>query len=104
MSKAVLVLLGGLAATAAVGQTPLNESHPRVVYGTHMRTLGGKFAMDVGTGKPGECGSKLWYHDPGLIVKKEPAGTCVLAGGGAPVPQYKITFIEDTPEERAEAK
>src|SRR5262245_23331473 len=102
MSKAIFVFLGGLAAGMATAQAPLNESNPRVVYGTNMGSLDGKFMMNVGTGKPGECGTKLWYHDPGLIVKKEPAGSCVpLGSAGPPIPQYKITFIEDTPEERA---
>jgi hypothetical protein len=106
MSKAIFVLLGGLAATAAIAQTPHPDAPAgaRAVYGTNMRTLEGKFAMDVGTGKAGECGTKLWYHEPKLIVKKEPAGTCLVPGAGQPVPQYKITFIEDTPEERAEVK
>ncbi len=106
MSKTVLVLLLALAAAPAVAQSPTSEppTTPRIVYGSGLGMLDGKVTMNVGTGNPGGCGTKLWYHDPHLVLKRERAGTCVVNGAGTRVPQYKITFIEDTPEERAEVK
>lgn len=107
MSKAVFALILGLAAAPVVGQAPTSGSPPnvKVIYGTNVGSLNGKFTMNVGTGEMGNCGTKLWYHDPHHILKQENAGTCVVEGGaGAPVPQYRITYIDDTPAEQQEQK
>ena len=105
MSKNIIALGLVLAATPLVAQAAAPDVPPdaRVVYGTNMGELDGKFVMNVGTGKPNECGTNIWYHPPQLILKKEEAGSCMVQGKGV-VPQYKITLIEDTPEERSEVK
>jgi hypothetical protein len=107
MSKALLVLLLGFAAAPAVAQSPSSEAgvNVKTIYGTNVGSLEGKFTMNVGSGEPNNCGTKIWYHNPQHILKKESAGTCTVEGAtGSPVAQYKITYVDDTPAEQHEQK